>query len=386
MKLREVVVAFVLLLLCVVGIGYYFSPTRQMKSAVDSVPIFDEEGKFYRRNPFEDEGKMTPGAKVVIAQEIHDFGRMALGETGTHGFVVKNEGTEPLKLAKGRSQCKCTLANLEDSEIPPGGEAVINLEWKPEAKGAFGQEAIIWTSDPEKPDLHLSVRGSMFPRLMVYPEDSWSLGTVKTDPVEFEGFVLTQIYENLEIVSVESSSDRLKFKVESVPVEEMPEPDGKAAYRITGTLTPPEEAQAIKEHVVIKTNLTDENAEIRLDVNAVRLGPLTVVGPGWHADLSIFSLERISSERGKTFRYAFILDEALPDFAITEVTSDPGFLDISLQTDSSGEGAAKYTLVIKVPAKCPTGVWSIENPGTISLKTNHPKLPELNFKVALETY
>ncbi|MEZ5940048.1 MAG: DUF1573 domain-containing protein [Planctomycetaceae bacterium] len=386
MKLRDVTIAFVLLMCCVVGAGYYFSPARQIRSAIDSIPIYDEEGEFYRRNPFEEDTKMTPGAKAAIKKELHEFGRLALGETGTHGFVIKNEGTEPLRLAKGRSQCKCTLANLDDPEIPPGGEAVINLEWTPKDKGPFSQEAIIWTSDPEKPEIHLAVRGNMFDKLVVYPENSWSLGTVKTDSVAFEGYVFTQILDDLKILSVEPSSDRLQFSFEAVPPEDMPEPDATAAYRISGTLTPPEEAQAFKGHVVIKTNQEGEQAEIRLGVLATRLGPLTLVGPGWHADSSIFVLDRVSAERGKTFRYALILDEQIPDFEITEVTCEPGFLDVSLSNSSSDEGTARYTLAIKVPPKSPTGVWTVAKPGLIVVKTNHPKLPELEFKVALDAY
>jgi hypothetical protein len=63
--------------------------------------------------------------------------------------VIRNVGQGPLKLAKGPTNCKCTVAGLKDQEIPPGGQASIRLEFTPNDLGPFRQGATIWTNDPE---------------------------------------------------------------------------------------------------------------------------------------------------------------------------------------------------------------------------------------------
>ena len=51
--------------------------------------------------------------KVVVEEEVYDFGSMEVEQTLSHEFVVKNEGPGVLKLKKDRSTCKCTMSEFE---------------------------------------------------------------------------------------------------------------------------------------------------------------------------------------------------------------------------------------------------------------------------------
>ncbi|HBH52095.1 MAG TPA: hypothetical protein DDY91_09400, partial [Planctomycetaceae bacterium] len=87
-----------------------------------------------------------PWPKAVVDQTEFEFGRMEVGEEMTHAFKIRNEGEAPLELAKGNTTCQCTISELENNLIPPGGEASITLRWKPTAQSdAFEKGAEIRT-------------------------------------------------------------------------------------------------------------------------------------------------------------------------------------------------------------------------------------------------
>src|SRR5687768_16036312 len=60
--------------------------------------------------------------KAVVLETEFDFGVYDVDQTGEHEFVVRNEGQAELVLRPGSSSCKCTLIDLPQGVIPPGGE------------------------------------------------------------------------------------------------------------------------------------------------------------------------------------------------------------------------------------------------------------------------
>src|SRR3990172_3316400 len=73
--------------------------------------------------PFELPRKGEPWPKVVLDSSEFDFGTMDVQQEHEHAFVVRNEGTAPLKLKVGDSTCKCTIGRLLRDEILPGKSA-----------------------------------------------------------------------------------------------------------------------------------------------------------------------------------------------------------------------------------------------------------------------
>src|SRR5688572_22921904 len=73
-------------------------------------------------------------AKTVTPQAVtdeteFDFGVMDPLTMGSHVFVIRNAGDAPLRLQAGPTSCKCTLSNVAQNEIPPGGSGEVRLEW-----------------------------------------------------------------------------------------------------------------------------------------------------------------------------------------------------------------------------------------------------------------
>ena len=93
-----------------------------------------------------------PTSKVKVDATEFDFGSMDFESKGRHDFTFTNVGQAPLTLTAGGTSCRCTLSELGEEEIPPGGSAKVTLTWKPAEKpGPYQQTAKILTNDPIQP-------------------------------------------------------------------------------------------------------------------------------------------------------------------------------------------------------------------------------------------
>ena len=72
-----------------------------------------------------------PWPKAVFDRKEFNFGRMEVGDKGTHDFTVRNEGDAPLILRQGQTTCQCTISEVENNRIEQGQSATIKLTWLP---------------------------------------------------------------------------------------------------------------------------------------------------------------------------------------------------------------------------------------------------------------
>ena len=74
-----------------------------------------------------------PEPRAVIRERIHQFGTLDPLTTGTHRFVIRNEGDAPLELSGGQTTCKCTLSEIQRRTVPPGESTEVKLTWNTRA-------------------------------------------------------------------------------------------------------------------------------------------------------------------------------------------------------------------------------------------------------------
>lgn len=352
------------------------------ENADEAKPTPAESNGVVSSNPF-DLTTEGPHPKAVLVEEVFNFGTMALGEVGTHAFIVKNEGDVPLKLAKGPTQCKCTLSELAMDSIPPGEEASIELQYEPKGLGEFGQGASIWTNDPDNSELRIRVEGKMVPGFQIIPNNGWSLGSIPdAEPVELEGGIYSSIEESFDIVSIETSSDAVTIEAVPLTEEQRAEVDALSGYRLIGAYQPPEEAGEVQEEVTIKTSL-QKNSVIKLQISGSRSGPIAIIGPGWAAGAQRLNLGRVNAEKGHSQRLTFMIEPIETEIQITEIEATPSFLNATVKAEKNAPDAARhrFTFNVEVPQNAPKGIWNSGNPGQIKIKTNHPKLEEIGFSV-----
>jgi len=353
----------------------------------DVEPPQNPDKEHYNDNPFQlSETGAQPHAELV--ETTYEFGRMGLGKTGKHDFLVKNTGKAPLKIARGPTQCKCTVSGLKDQEVAPGGEAAIHLAWEPKATGPFAQTATIWTNDPQNPKLTIGVEGEMFREIDVQPAEGWKLGNLtNSKPVEFGGLIQSAVFKEFKITGIDTSSDRVKLEAIPLTEAELATPDLTylCGYRLKGELAGVSDPGKISESVTIHTDL-QEYPKFELPITATRVGAITIIGPHWFAGGPLLDLGKVSAETGKEIKLTVMIPPGEEEFKFNGVTSDPGFVQVRLKPEKLGKDLSRerYTLFVTVPPNSPKGVWGQGHEGKLVIKTNHPQIPELDIRLHLD--
>ena len=209
MNMKALLGAVLALVLAVGGTAYLVanlakpSPPKPDPAAVAAAEVHKDE---LETNPF-DLAAPGPKPKAVVEQTHFEFGVMRLGTEQSHDYIFKNEGEGPLKLAKGPMMCKCTIPAVPDQEIKPGESISIKLTWKPVVPdSAFSKEAVIWTNDPAKPKINITVKGEVFDDPVAYPSQ-FAVGDIPWDK-DHEGVVYL------------TSSTSNELKVEEITVSD----------------------------------------------------------------------------------------------------------------------------------------------------------------------
>jgi hypothetical protein len=91
------------------------------------------------------------GPRIAVEPQGFDFGRALQQKTLTKEFVLHNFGNEELVIQGVDTTCGCTVAELVDKTIKPGGSTAlrVNLETRT-ALGKIERTVMIRSNDPSK--------------------------------------------------------------------------------------------------------------------------------------------------------------------------------------------------------------------------------------------
>ncbi len=336
-------------------------------------------------NPF-DLTQPGPHSKVVVAEPHYEFGVMALGETQSHEFVFKNEGEGPLRLAEGPVMCKCTIPTVGDAELKTGESVNIKLEWKPEAMSSdFSKEAVIWTNDPAKPKVILSIKGQVYPDPMMYPSE-FAVGTIPWDKEsESEVKLASSTSADLQIEGVEVSHPKwmtvtwTPADVQSLLDAGVTSPKPQSGFNVLLKIAPDGSVGPFNGWVNLKVNRLGK--EQKIDVVGIRSGPIQIHGTDYQSALSLLNFKRFKSADGKELKVFLRLKSFETDLQLLDVSSKSNHFAATLRKESAGgDKKDMYVLTIQAKKGAAAGTaYTPDNPDPITLKLNHPQVPELIF-------
>jgi hypothetical protein len=328
-----------------------------------------------------------PRAQVEVDEAVHDFGSMDSRAKGTHDFVFRNVGNGPLELQKGRTTCKCTLSDIGDGLIPPGGSGIVTLEWSGKAfVGPYEQTAKIITNDPDRPVVDLEIRGEMTAKARAVPGDlvfsSVTAGQTASADVQVFGYV----EKRLEVTGYESDDpDHLEVSFSPMADEKVKEEEYATCGQLMSvTLKPGLPLGPFRGKIRVMTNI-EGFEEIVVPVRATITSEISVLGADWHAESAILQVGAIESTepvRKKLFLKVGGLDPAQVQFEVGEVY--PGFVKVRIgeRTSSPGRPVAVTPIEIEFPEGSPPGNHlGPKNLGRIRLKTTHAEVKELDINL-----
>jgi len=140
-----------------------FNSTGRMGNQVKTVKIFTND-------PQSPEMKITISGNVVTGEQTggvptiyfpevqHDFGQVIEGEKVKYTFSFINNGTSELIIKDVKSSCGCTAALLSSSNIKPGQEGTIKVEFDTKNKSGKNSKTVtVQSNDPKDPTKILTI-------------------------------------------------------------------------------------------------------------------------------------------------------------------------------------------------------------------------------------
>ena len=104
-------------------------------------------------------GEQTGGIPTIYFPEVqHDFGQVSEGEKVNYTFSFINKGTSELIIKDVKSSCGCTAALLSSSNIKPGQQGTIVVEFDTKNRSGKNSKTVtVQSNDPKDPTKILTI-------------------------------------------------------------------------------------------------------------------------------------------------------------------------------------------------------------------------------------
>lgn len=335
----------------------------------------------------------------VVGGTSFDFGSMQQGSSKAHSFIFRNIGKGPLKLEVVGSSCRCTIGKLDNPSLAPGEETAVTLEWK--ATGVlneFSQTATIKTSDPEHPQVVLSVRGVVARTVLTEPADL-NLGDIPvTGELKRTAYVFGFGDQPLEITQAtwadQRTADLVKISVTPIAVDKLRFPEhakANGAAQIDVTIPEGMPMGPFESRILLTTNVKNV-ADVELNVTGNVVGDIQLIaGPSYDAKNKILNLGKVDRQSGAETRLHLSVQGPMQDsleLELGEVVPQDSMI-VTIGEPKQQTNRTLYPITCSIPKGAPPAMFPGTNPnnfGKFVIKTNHPNIPEVrvNVRVIIE--
>ncbi len=102
-----------------------------------------------------------PGAKIVFAEKVHNYGTIQKGGDGNCEFTFTNTGDEPLILSNVRASCGCTTPSWTQKPVMPGKTGTIKVRYNTNNVGGFTKTVTVTSNAVNDSRLVLTIKGNV---------------------------------------------------------------------------------------------------------------------------------------------------------------------------------------------------------------------------------
>jgi len=276
------------------------------------------------------EGDAVP--KLVCDEPHYHFGERDQSEVVEHTFVLRNEGEAELLIKNVRTSCGCTVANISNREVEPGGLTELTARLSLKGRRGSQRKAItVESNDPHSPKYQLYMEGAATSLVQIQPSRVYFGQIEDARPHSETVSIESKLDEPLTITRVDSSAQY--FDAELKTVEE-----GKR-YQLIVSTVPPLPAGPVRGSVRLQTE-SRKYPVINVGVAATVLDELMV------APNQIILTER---DGGGVTRYVVIRPGKTKSFAVREV--EPPSPNIQVQVTELGQNGYQIRLDNVVASK-----------------------------------
>jgi hypothetical protein len=356
-------------------------------------------------------GDREPAGQVEVSQTVHNFGTLGVGASGSHAFLIKNVGRDPLRLTRGSTSCTCTIAGFsadgpddgegaareEDSlvkNLAPGESTRVVLEWKGRGSdGSFRQQATIHTSDPRRAEIVFVIEGNLVPTWKAAPESllfsrlSATSGETATTRVFTYGMETPQ----LDSVTVDHPEAAERFRVESTPLaadEIAAENGATGGFLVTVEALPGLPLGLLRATLQMNARIP-EPIGIELPIEGIVTGDLSLAGSAWDRGRQALLLGTVSGKVGLRTQM-FLISRGPHREQVRPVVKEvepPSLEVVVAESEPIGSGGVTRTPIeIIVAPGSPAAnhlCTQVAPGGRIVLETGHPDVPTLTIPVCI---
>jgi hypothetical protein len=295
-----------------------------------------------------------------------DFGKVLQGAVVEHAFLLKNAGSEPLRIQGVRMTLPLEIEPVR-VQVEPGAETSLRFKLPTSTlRGVFEGVILVSINDPARPETTLAFQGIIVPEVEVSPQPAFWIAAQKGERKSSELEILNHGSSPLRIENVSYTKERFKTSLETVE-------DGKR-FRLTLTLDPAAPAAKTRETITISTN----NKKMPLLKIAVNINVRDRVYTFPEAvQLGALPLSSIEKEPGAPEWYAqtlMIYQHGGSDFQVALYTDIPA-LDLKWERGQKGD-RFQVTVGLNRGEVRPGPI-----DGSIYIETNDPDFPVLTAPV-----
>ena len=343
-----------------------------------------------------------PRPVAQISETIYNFGRVSLGGTGSHAFVVRNVGTAPLLITKGTTSCTCTVSDFEGEgegknsrTVSAGDEIIVRIEWTGKGEGGpFRQRATILTNDPNQPEIAFSIEGTVIPTWKAEPNGVFvsGLSANAASQAEVKIYTFSDQLPHLNTCQVADGSFAERIVVKNRPLtqdEIQEEPEAKGGFVLIIDISPGLPLGKISTAIKASFSLEDEEITAVVPLAGIVSGDLMLVGQKWDRRSNALRLGTVSDQTGLTTK---IFLTAKGEFRnkvqprVVDIVPEGLTVKIDPPSQIGGGDIVRIGIEIQIPPGTPPAnnlCSETAEPGYILLDTGHPKTPTLKIPVCV---
>jgi hypothetical protein len=325
--------------------------------------------------------------KVEVDRAVYEFEEMDSQAKGTHPFTLKNVGNDSLTLKKGGTTCKCTLSELERTELAPGESTTVTLTWTPKnLVGEFRQTATILTNDPTKPRVELVVKGKVVTTLRTSPDEVVFTKVPAGETATATVHLFCTRPKAAKILGYELADPRTAEQF-GVVFKPMPpdhvagEAGARSGYLVQITVKPGLSPGPFRQTIRIKTDVTP----IEISVRGTVATGMSIAGRGWNDELGLLAIGSFSSREGFERTYRIVVGGPYrKEVRITGVKAEPDLLHVTLGQPVDKGATVETPITIRIPRGSPPANFlgsERAKLGVIALETSHPHVPTWKIPV-----
>ncbi|MDO7690296.1 MAG: DUF1573 domain-containing protein [Pirellulales bacterium] len=343
-----------------------------------------------------------PRPVAQISETTYNFGRVSLGGTGSHAFVVRNVGTAPLLITKGTTSCTCTVSDFEGEgegknsrTISAGDEITVRIEWTGKGEGGpFRQRATILTNDPNQPEIAFSIEGTVIPTWKAEPNGIVVSGISANaaSQAEVKIYTFSDQLPRLSNCRIADDSFADRIVVENRPLtqdELQEEPEAKGGFFLSLDIASGLPLGKIRTSVEASFSLGEEKITAVVPIEGIVSGDLMLVGRKWDRNSNALRLGTVSDQTGLTTK---IFLTAKGEFRnkvqprVVDIVPEGLTVKIDPPSQIGGGDIVRIGIEIQIPPGTPPAnnlCSETAEPGYILLETGHPKTPTLKIPVCV---